>query len=955
MLLTPADILGIANQTDPTRGATEVGYSADGTPTTVAGFLNELANGTATLAPTLTGTETVPISKGSGLLQTTTDDIAQLAVNIKNSEVTVPVGSTTTNLSFAQYNAGIITFTGTLMSNSFVQLPSTSGIWVFANDTTGAYSLTLQTGMRGALVKVLTYQVYLNNWQGSELLYTTPRTNLIPDSSMVGGTLWTDMGTTVQTNYLMDPAGTTTGSLLTATTAGTTARVYPTTAQTITASTTYTASIYIKQGTSTLPEIAIYDSTATTQIASVAVSWPSGGMPTISTTSGILPGSATVMAASATGWYVVTFSFSSGTYTAVQFVIYPDGNNGTASTGVAFPQLEMGALRTSYIATTTGPVTVTDYTITSAGMVTLAMAPTMNATLTWTGTYLDAVGGEGIEANMLFGTGNGVLTSFQLTPTTGTGGAVVLAEQGTPILAYSDGTNVYAVAAGGGGGTTTLTTYNFVATAGQTQVNVNYVPGNIVVSRNGAVLPTSDYTATSGAYVTFTTPLNAGDELTVLVFGAFSAVGAISAYALTATAGQTTFTAGYTPGAVEVFQNGVLLMPSDYMATNGTSVTLNMAASAGDQIQIISQNTTSVANTVPITGGTFTGPVMVDSTVTSTTGGFIFPDSTTQGSAAMGKNRIINGACNVAQRAAIAYTYGITGYSGPDRYYATNSSTAANGQFTQSQGTISYGGLTLNAVVQTVNTAIVTDATTNYWSGITQKIEGFNCYDLLGQPVALSFVFNTNVSGTYSVSLQDGTAVNSWVTTFTAVANTPMKVVIPVSMLPLTLATPNSSALGLWLWVGALNTGTYATSNLGAWQTGNFISASTATNWAMATGNFIALTKLQLERGSLPTPFEYRSYGTELALCQRYYEAQMGMSLLWAGYGNSGVAYSTLAPFHTVKRSIPTITFSNIGYGGFSGLELVAATIDNIEASATGNTTGPGMYYYASWTASAEL
>src|SRR5271157_4441464 len=106
MLLTPADILGIGNETDDTRGAADVGYNGN----TVAYFLNEIANGTAMMAPTLTGMETVPISMGAGLLQTTTDDIAQLAVNIKNSEMTVPITMVATVLTFAQYNAGIIKF-----------------------------------------------------------------------------------------------------------------------------------------------------------------------------------------------------------------------------------------------------------------------------------------------------------------------------------------------------------------------------------------------------------------------------------------------------------------------------------------------------------------------------------------------------------------------------------------------------------------------------------------------------------------------------------------------------------------------------------------------------------------------------------------------------------------------------------------------------------------------------
>src|SRR5271169_1155806 len=101
------------------------------------------------------------------------------------------------------------------------------------------------------------------------------------------------------------------------------------------------------------------------------------------------------------------------------------------------------------------------------------------------------------------------------------------------------------------------------------------------------------------------------------------------------------------------------------------------------------------------------------------------------------RNRIINGNCNVAQRPSFAYTSGTAGYGGPDRYTAAN--IGAGGMFTQSQGTITYNGVMKNAVVQTVNTAIVSDTTTNYWSGIQQYVEGLNCYDLLGQPITISF------------------------------------------------------------------------------------------------------------------------------------------------------------------------------------------------------------------------
>ena len=55
----------------------------------------------------------------------------------------------------------------------------------------------------------------------------------------------------------------------------------------------------------------------------------------------------------------------------------------------------------------------------------------------------------------------------------------------------------------------------------------------------------------------------------------------------TATASQTTFTVSYTPSRLDVYVNGVLLDPTDYVATNGTTVVLNVACSAGDLVSIM--------------------------------------------------------------------------------------------------------------------------------------------------------------------------------------------------------------------------------------------------------------------------------------------------------------------------------------------------------------------------------
>ena len=84
-------------------------------------------------------------------------------------------------------------------------------------------------------------------------------------------------------------------------------------------------------------------------------------------------------------------------------------------------------------------------------------------------------------------------------------------------------------------------------------------------------------------------------------------------YTYVATASQTTFNAIYTVGAVDVHQNGILLAPSDYTATTGTTVVFNTGAALNDEITIHCHNTFSVADTVSASqGGTFNQPLTVE-------------------------------------------------------------------------------------------------------------------------------------------------------------------------------------------------------------------------------------------------------------------------------------------------------------------------------------------------------
>ena len=88
-------------------------------------------------------------------------------------------------------------------------------------------------------------------------------------------------------------------------------------------------------------------------------------------------------------------------------------------------------------------------------------------------------------------------------------------------------------------------------------------------------------------------------------------------HTFTATASQTTFNVAYSPGYVDVYQNGILLSPSDYTATNGTSIVLGVGAAVNDEITIIAQHLFSIADMVSATeGGTFAGDVTITGNLT---------------------------------------------------------------------------------------------------------------------------------------------------------------------------------------------------------------------------------------------------------------------------------------------------------------------------------------------------
>lgn len=319
-----------------------------------------------------------------------------------------------------------------------------------------------------------------------------------------------------------------------------------------------------------------------------------------------------------------------------------------------------------------------------------------------------------------------------------------------------------------------------------------------------------------------------------------------------------------------------------------------------------------------------------------------------------GKNRIINGCARVNQRGTVAASAAGVTYGGPDRFCA-HINGAPGGGVSLLQGSLILNGRAMPAIQQTVTAAVSSISGANFWSGITQFIEGFNCADLIGSPLAFSFWFYATVSGNYSVSICDSTSSYSYVTMFSAQAGILTKVMIPIPAVPMGASIPNSSATGMSVRIGAINTGTYQTATLNSWQSSVFVSAVGAVNWGATVGAIIAAAEVQLEAGAASTPFERESYAETFQKCRRYYRA-IPNSVVWAGQVTSG--YAIYAPFNWDEpmRAAPTAS-------GFSASDTTVFPVSTFYPnSPTGGyfssiptVSTPSGYMYAAMNLSAEL
>ena len=338
-----------------------------------------------------------------------------------------------------------------------------------------------------------------------------------------------------------------------------------------------------------------------------------------------------------------------------------------------------------------------------------------------------------------------------------------------------------------------------------------------------------------------------------------------------------------------------------------------------------------------IAGGSITGVSTIGvTTITATTltvNGNAYPSA----GPLSNRNKIINGDMRIDQRNAGASVTLSSDLFIVDRFYArTQSATDSTAQ----RSTTAPSGFT-NSLLITIGTgASPASSATN---AIRQEIEGFNIADLgwgtaSAKTVTLSFWVRSSLTGTFGGALSNGDLNRAYPYTYTiSVADTwEYKTVTIEGDTSGTWATDNSSGIRFWVDLGS---GTDKQGTAGAWAASDYRAASGCTQLVATTGATLNITGVQLEAGSVATPFERRSYGDELARCQRYYYrlyADSGRTFA-VGYNQNTTATRNIIHFPVTMRSAPTAleqtgTASNYRV-------LIGATVISCSAVPTLNST----------------
>jgi len=268
------------------------------------------------------------------------------------------------------------------------------------------------------------------------------------------------------------------------------------------------------------------------------------------------------------------------------------------------------------------------------------------------------------------------------------------------------------------------------------------------------------------------------------------------------------------------------------------------------------------------------------------------------------RNRIINGAMVIDQRNAGASITPTNGQFSVDRWESTLTQASKYsvqqnaGSVTPPTGFANYLGSTSLSAYSVVSGDLF---------GFRQSIEGFNVADLgwgsaSAKTVTISAWVRSSLTGTFGGSILNSAQNRSYPFSYTiSSANTWTQ--ISVTIAGDTSGTwLTTNGVGIYVFFG-LGAGSTYSGTAGAWAGATYYSATGATSVVGTNGATFYITGVQLEVGSTATSFDTRSYGTELALAQRYCQ---WLPFNMAGYQAAGASIIQAVPYKVTMRTVPT-------------------------------------------------
>ena len=307
------------------------------------------------------------------------------------------------------------------------------------------------------------------------------------------------------------------------------------------------------------------------------------------------------------------------------------------------------------------------------------------------------------------------------------------------------------------------------------------------------------------------------------------------------------------------------------------------------------------------------------------------------------RNAIINGDFNVWQRGTSFSSVANLTYTADRWQYAKSGVMVHDVVLSNDIPTVAQAGRLFSNSLKIDCTTIDSAIGTGDFALVTQKIEGYNFVPLAQRAMTLSFWVKATKTGTYCAAFRGGGrafvseySVNS--------SNTWEFKTINILPSPASGSWDYTTGAGITVdFVLAVGSAYQTTAN--AWQTGNFFGSSNQVNACDSTSNDFFIAGVQLEAGSVATPFENRIVQQELSLCQRYFQ-ETGAG--WSGFQETTTLFSLSTSFKAVMRSIPSLALlsTNISTRFYAGsANDLIKSVCSIQGGTT-TTYGAWVYIY---------